>query len=396
MGVITDIDFIKNPLEGDDYQLVYGVLYCYGKYEIDEVDSHLNNLLVDLCNEQPTKVLRKAKSKKWIRILQSIVDKLKSFKGECVVHIPHCKHYFHPITETQEQFLLAISVLEDFLSMDFNNMEYIDSLDNAIVTVPSLYELFDDFRGLNKNSDTLIFGYLRNQLKPYFRIRVFKEEGKVEVEMDSNINECINSIYTELINKAFDDDLMAAFKSVFHNIIPDNAESFSEQIISFYKLNILKDDCIGLMYDIQHPINYYSLITEEMYRRGLIGRIEAKTEYYDEDLYKKLFLENNSIGIETSIVVNDEEQEQENIKKPPTMVARVGVLYYMLHDEIESDLLYKVTSYVIDKDLHPNNSSYKYIHSPHLFQDEKNAKYIKKQLERFELSVPEIIAKYAK
>lgn len=124
----------------------------------------------------------------------------------------------------------------------------------------------------------------------------------------------------------------------------------------------------GVSPDIQNDKNYYY-------------------EYYtdSEQSDKRRFFKEMSIGEEDKII----EVRESDIK-------RIGAIYYMLKDVLKDnqELLVKVTNYVLGKDYNPslraNNSAYKYIHNPALLINKaEKVEYIKKQLVRYNIEVPE-------
>lgn len=58
---ITDTDFIKDVIEGDEYSLVYGIIQ-HSTHNSELRDKYIYNLTVILCLKQETKLLRTVKA----------------------------------------------------------------------------------------------------------------------------------------------------------------------------------------------------------------------------------------------------------------------------------------------------------------------------------------------
>ena len=402
MNVFTDNDFIKKTLENDDYQIVYGVLYIYAKYESDESDLYLNNHIVSLCKKQIPKVIQTAKVKRWIRLLNSILENLNQLDSDCMIHIPHCMQYFWHIEETKEQFRMTISILEDFFNGDFQNMEYID--DYTLADIPSIYEMFEEFGNLNKSKDNLLIDYLRSEIGSYFSIKKSELDGSVETMVDKSVVQHIATIYDNLLNDRVEMELKLSLKKTFGELFLDDPQFFNDRIIRFYELNILTLDCIALMNDINHPFTYNAIIKEEMFRRGLETKESYKTQWYEENLYNKLFTKRENI-VTIKKVDNEIETDEEpdEIRYKGYFKKRIGALYYMLHDALKNDeLLTKVANYVLNQDYKPGskngNTAYKYINNigSEVLNSYDRGDYIIQQLSSYYIPIPYVVRKNAR
>ncbi len=403
MNIFTDVDFIKRSLEADDFQLVYGVLYINAIYESDESDFYLNNHIVSLCKKQPTKVVQIAKAKRWIRLLNKVLENLNGLDCNSMIHIPHCMQYYWHIEETKEQYLMAISILEDFLDGNFLNMEYID--DYTLTDIPSIYEMFEKFGKLNKNKSILLSDYLRNEIGSYFSLKKSELDGTIETMVDKSIDRHIANIYDNLMNGKIEKELELSFKRTFGESVLEDCKIFNDKVISFYELNILTLDCIALLNGIDHPFTYSAVIKEEMYRRGLETKESYKTQWYEENLYCKLFTNRENIvnikTVEVEEIETDEEPEEKRYKG--YYKKRIGVLYYMLHDALRDDeLLTKVVNYVLNRDYKPGskngNTPYKYINNigSEVLNDFDRVDYIIEQLLRYNIPIPDEVQRNAR
>lgn len=184
------------------------------------------------------------------------------------------------------------------------------------------------------------------------------------------------SVLKELYNSDFIDlELLELDNKVYP--IPTISELFDELLDSVNQGNFDYLTC-----DSQY------IVLDEMYRRGLSLNHSNKL---DQNLYRDYFigefLNLNLMNIKEVIVDDD------TIKISITDKKRVGVLYYMLKDVLDEDLLISVISYVINKDYNKkkkaNSSVYKYLHNISLLIDKQdNIDYIKSQLERYDIEVP--------
>lgn len=77
--ILSDIDFIERDFEdgSEDHALVYGILYHSTRKE-GVKDMYIYNLVASLALSKKNPVLRSAKIKHWKRMLENIIDKLKS------------------------------------------------------------------------------------------------------------------------------------------------------------------------------------------------------------------------------------------------------------------------------------------------------------------------------
>lgn len=137
---ITDTDFVKSRIEGDEYSLIYGIIQ-HTVHSIELRDRYLYNLAAVLCVKQETKVLRIVKAKQWISLLDEITSILLSLDKRTLVSIPFCNIYGYEVNEIIASFQLSRSVLHEFLSANFENLEVIDYI-NRCYPIQSLEDLF--------------------------------------------------------------------------------------------------------------------------------------------------------------------------------------------------------------------------------------------------------------
>ena len=137
---ITDTDFIKDVIEGDEYSLVYGIVQ-HSTHNSELRDKYIYNLTVILCLKQETKLLRTVKTKQWIELLNKIIGILQSFDKSTLVTIPFCNIYGYKVNEIINSFELSRSVLFELLSSNFENIEVIEYI-NRCYPIQSIGDLF--------------------------------------------------------------------------------------------------------------------------------------------------------------------------------------------------------------------------------------------------------------
>lgn len=138
---ITDTDFITKKLEGDDYNLVYGIIqHCTHNSELKE--KYIYNLTVLLFFKQETYVLRVVKVKYWIELLNAIIEKLYSFdKDNTLISIPFCNIYGYSLQEIIDSFRLSLFTLKEILVAKEEDIKIIDYI-NRCYPIQSLEDLF--------------------------------------------------------------------------------------------------------------------------------------------------------------------------------------------------------------------------------------------------------------
>ena len=131
-------------------------------------------------------------------------------------------------------------------------------------------------------------------------------------------------------------------------------------------------------------------IRDERVRRGLLSIAEASPDF-EKDLYKEeLILDDNPIG---KIDEKEDLDEIINLSARISAKKQIGVLYYMLYKQVDMELLVKVANFITNKPYNKeqlaNNTAYKYIHNPSIFNEKfEIIEYIKSQLERYDIEVP--------
>lgn len=137
---ITDTDFIKERLEGDEYSLIYGIIQ-HSTHNTELRDKYIYNLTVVLCLKQETRLLRIVKVKQWIALVEKIVGLLQTYGKGTLVTIPFCNIYGYEIDEVINSFQLSLSLLQELLVSNFENMEVIEYIYRCY-PIQSLEELF--------------------------------------------------------------------------------------------------------------------------------------------------------------------------------------------------------------------------------------------------------------
>lgn len=140
VGYITDTDFIRNRLEGDEYSLIYGIIQ-HTTHNSELRDKYIYNLTIVLCLKQETNLLRLVKVKQWIALLERTIQLLQAYDKRTLVTIPFCNIYGYEIDEIINSFQLSCSVLQELLISNFQNMEVIEYIYRCY-PIQSLEDLF--------------------------------------------------------------------------------------------------------------------------------------------------------------------------------------------------------------------------------------------------------------
>lgn len=415
---ITDTDFITYAnLSDDEYQLVYSVLYIYGKYDyvdyIDEcADKCIYNHILELCEQQLDGIFKTVKVKQWVILLDGIVEKLKGYDQATEIVVPFCS-YVSKIGRTIKQYQFVRLLLLEMLQSQFQDLTPIegDGLDNAN-EIPSIEELFEEFFNLQKELQLpdYIYNFMYNELMHFYT-----SESESVKALDKMILEHIETLYEKELNgedKEARDFLKAMYSDKFINRIP--VEARSQIRITFAEWVKDRFECWVLpfrKYATEYTNGYFDL--EEMKQNELDGRCEGFTE---SDILHKLYLElyiDNTLTLPSykaqfygdlqdymGYNINDEESDADNGEimskemKHGDEVKRVAVLYYMLKDTFRGDKVQmaKIISFALDVEIPENgrmgNSSiYQYITKP---KDKfmKIGDYIKKELNRYKFPLP--------
>lgn len=238
MKYITDTDFIKDRLEGDEYSLAYGIIQ-HSTHNSELRDKYIYNLTVILCLKQETKLLRTVKTKQWIELLNKIIGTLQSFNG-ALVTIPFCNIYGYKVNEIINSFELSRSVLIELLSSNFENIEVIEYI-NRCYPIQSLEDLFFNlvieietgiFEGVNVEDSYIIYDeMIRRGLKVnisqskhydenlYYKYFINSSKPKINV-----IEEDID-IENEIIKyKGYDIKRIAVLYYMLRDVLKDNQE----------------------------------------------------------------------------------------------------------------------------------------------------------------------------
>ena len=236
---ITDTDFIKDVIEGDEYSLVYGIVQ-HSTHNSELRDKYIYNLTVILCLKQETKLLRTVKTKQWIELLNKIIGILQSFDKSTLVTIPFCNIYGYKVNEIINSFELSRSVLSELLSSNFKNIEVIEYI-NRCYPIQSLKDLFFNlvieietgiFEGINVEDSYIIYDeMIRRGLKInvsqsehydenlYYKYFINSSKPKINV-----IEEDID-IENEIIKyKGYDIKRIGVLYYMLRDVLKDNQE----------------------------------------------------------------------------------------------------------------------------------------------------------------------------
>lgn len=236
---ITDTDFIKDVIEGDEYSLVYGIIQ-HSTHNSELRDKYIYNLTVILCLKQETKLLRTVKTKQWIELLNKIIGTLQSFDKSTLVTIPFCNIYGYRVNEIIDSFQLSRSVLSELLSSNFENIEVIEYI-NRCYPIQSLEDLFFNlvieietgiFEGVNIEDSYIIYDeMIRRGLKVnispsdhydenlYYKYFINSSKPKISV-----IEEDID-IENEIVKyKGYDIKRIGVLYYMLRDVLKDNQE----------------------------------------------------------------------------------------------------------------------------------------------------------------------------
>ncbi|MBQ8602687.1 MAG: hypothetical protein IJ413_09165 [Bacteroides sp.] len=417
--VITDTDFITyTHLDSDEYQLVYSILYIYGKYDyvdyIDEcADKCIYNHLLELCEHQFDGLIKMVKVKQWVMLLDGIIEKLKGYDQTTEIVVPFCS-YASNIGRTIKQYQFVRLLLLEMLQRQFQDLNPIegDGLDKTN-EIPSIEELFEEFFNLQKELQlpVYIYSFLYNEIMHFYT----SESESVET-LYKRVLEHIETLYEKELNgedKEARDFLKGMYSEKFINRIPPEARSqititFAEWVKDRFECWVLPFS----KYVTEETNGYFDL--EEMMQNELERRYDNFT---DSDtlhkLYMELYVENTLTlpsyktevyGNIQDYIVEDEncEDNEENIgkeKKHGDDAKNVGLLYYLLCDYVNENRAFmtRFISCILGKELPSDgkiakSSIYTYLGDPtKSFSNSRN--YIKDELEKYKLKVPDALLK---
>lgn len=417
--VITDTDFITyTHLDSDEYQLVYSILYIYGKYDyvdyIDEcADKCIYNHLLELCEHQFDGLIKMVKVKQWVMLLDGIIEKLKGYDQTTEIVVPFCS-YASNIGRTIKQYQFVRLLLLEMLQRQFQDLNPIegDGLDKTN-EIPSIEELFEEFFNLQKELQlpVYIYSFLYNEIMHFYT----SESESVET-LYKRVLEHIETLYEKELNgedKEARDFLKGMYSEKFINRIPPEARSqititFAEWVKDRFECWVLPFS----KYVTEETNGYFDL--EEMMQNELERRYDNFT---DSDtlhkLYMELYVENTLTlpsyktevyGNIQDYIVEDEncEDNEENIgkeKKHGDDAKNVGLLYYLLCDYVNENRAFmtRFISCILSKELPSDgkiakSSIYTYLGDP-IKSFSNSRKYIKDELEKYKLKVPDALLK---
>lgn len=287
-----------------------------------------------------------------------------------------------------------------------------------LLTQGSMYELVYGtlYHSICEN-DEVIYNLvvtlcLNQKVKPLQRI--FSKKCLVVLD------EIFNKI--DVLNKQYDDvrvvipfigyDASLVETRLHFEFVADILKDFIEN--DFSEITLTDLDCKGILGHEFYPIpsmdDFFEQYENEMYstlvdlfqyddtrcirdervRRGLLSIAEASPDF-EKDLYKEeLILDDNPIG---KIDEKEDLDEIINLSARISAKKQIGVLYYMLYKQVDMELLVKVANFITNKPYNKeqlaNNTAYKYIHNPSIFNEKfEIIEYIKSQLERYDIEVP--------
>lgn len=372
--IITDTDFITyTHLDSDEYQLVYSILYIYGKYDyidyIDEcADKCIYNHLLELCKHQFDGLIKMVKVKQWVMLLDGIIEKLKGYDQTTEIVVPFCS-YASNIGRTIKQYQFVRLLLLEMLQMQFQGLRTIegDGLDETI-EIPSIEELFEEFFNLQKELQlpVYIYSFLYNEIMHFYT----SESESVET-LNKTVLEHIETLYEKELNgenKEARDFLKGMYSEKFINRIPPEARSqititFAEWVKDRFECWVLPFN----KYVTEETNGYFDL--EEMMQNELERRYDNFT---DSDTLHKLYME---LYVENTLTLpsykaqfygdlqdymgyntNDEEpyispDETTKEKKYGDDAKAIGLMYCLLNEYVPNrGTLAKIISCILGKE----------------------------------------------
>lgn len=241
---ITDTDFITKKLEGDDYNLIYGIIqHCTHNSELK--DKYIYNLTVLLFFKQETFLLRVVKAKCWIELLNTIIEKLSSFdKTNTLISIPFCNIYGYGLQEIIDSFRLSLFTLKEILVSKTEDIEVIDYI-NRCYPIQSLEDLFlnlvieieiGTFENLQSSDSYIIYDemYRRGlktkgfEIKPsehynenlYYRYFINATQPRIALPIEEDVNED-----NEIVRyRGYDIKRIGVLYYMLHDVLKDNQE----------------------------------------------------------------------------------------------------------------------------------------------------------------------------
>lgn len=421
--VITDTDFITHTqLESDEYQLVYSILYIYGKYDyvdyIDEcADKCIYNHILGLCNKQIDGIIKTVKVKQWVLLLDGIIEKLKGYDHTTEITVPFCS-YMSNISRTIKQYQFVRLLLLEMLQREFQGLIPIegDELDETN-DIPTIEDLFEDFFNQQKELQLppFIYNFLYNEIMQFYTLESEGVEATNKMALEH-----ISTLYEKELSgedKEARDFLKEMYLDKCVRSLPPEVRS--QVAITFAEW--LKDrfECWVLpfgKYVTEESNGYFDL--EEMKQNELDRRCEDFTE---SDILHKLYLE---LYVENTLTLpsykaqsygdlqdymgynaTDEESDADNgeimskEKKHGDDAKNIGLLYYMLCDYINDNraVMTRYISCILGKELPPDgkiakSSIYTYLGDPKKsFGNSRD--YIKNELEKYKLKIPDALLK---
>ncbi len=307
---ITDTDFIKYELTGDDYSLIYGIIQ-HSAHNDELKDRYIYNLTVLLCIKQETNVLRTVKSQQWIKLLNNIISNLQSFDKKTLITIPFCNIFGYNISTLINSFSFSLAILNELLLEKFKNMEVIEYI-NKCYPIQSLKDLFlnlvmeievETFENIKATETYIVYDemirrglniddikispsehYNENVYYTRFISSTTYKIHPIRIEEDTNIeNETVKY-------KGYDIQRIGVIYYMLHDVLKDNQEllikvanyTIDKDYISKYKAN-------NAAYKYVHKP---SILTDKYWK---IQYICKQLERYDIEIPRELIQEKKNL-----------------------------------------------------------------------------------------------------
>lgn len=351
---ITDTDFInKYYKEEDSHSIIYGMLYYQDK------DDYYFNVL-SLLRRQKANLIAKTKLKFWIEELNIIIQALKAWKEKAdniIVIIPFVS-YEENIEVTIEYFKYSHGLLVEFQNSNWNDSSFDTS--EIVTPVPSLESmLFELAEHLEAGDYCDENGCLYINGKPF---TPYKELVEIPFKQ-------------ELLSQLAKNSDKVDYCSEDGKLYVDGKEIDISELSEFEALKIPKD-----------WEGYSSIAVDEMIRRGIKGEYR-KSSKYNEDLYRNFFISEKPISLRKK---NNENKEDLLLVKN---TIKIGVLYYMLKDNItDNRLLTKIISFACDMKYDDaqkisSNTAYSYIQKRYFLNKQDGIDRIKEILKAYNIPI---------
>lgn len=167
----------KNEAEKGLYQIVYGVLQHYMMYD------DIYDLIVRICKEQKSEVVKQFKLTEWRNAVNGIISKLENLEknyGEAMVYIPFT-YYYDSLRGTLSRFQFVRFTINEVLAKGDSQMEA-SSSPQYDYPVKALDLLIEDYRFKTEHRHSDGFVYDASYLNTLIHDELIRRGVKVVTE----------------------------------------------------------------------------------------------------------------------------------------------------------------------------------------------------------------------